>query len=130
MNDTQNGQLTLYVESHLTRVLAGLVASDARVVAGVVRLYGVDDQRMDAVLVHNDLVELVVVDLCAVTEPQQLRDGTARDDAVEACHLALLGVAVDRDLAELWPEVFLRDAAVVARTSSGPGGTGKGSGKR
>ena len=56
INEIRNGRLTVYIEVDLTRVLARLVASDTRVVAGVERLDGVDDERMDAVLVDHDLM--------------------------------------------------------------------------
>ena len=56
MTDIQNGQLTVYIEVDLTRIFARLVASDARVVAGVEWLDGMDDERMDAVLVDHNLM--------------------------------------------------------------------------
>jgi len=62
---------------------------------------------MDAILIDDNLMQLVVVYLDSISEPQQLWDWSAADNTVEACHLAFLGVAVHWDFSELRSEVLL-----------------------
>lgn len=105
---------TCNVEVHFESILAGAVASNAGVVSGVGARRGVEDQRADAVLVDDDLMQPVVQHFRAVAEPVHVRVWSSGHDAVEARHLSLGYLDVGRNFAERRPEMSLRDAAQLA----------------
>ena len=109
-----SGGPTGNVEVDFEAVLAGAVASDACVMPGVRARRRVEDERADAVLVDDDLVQPVFEHLGPVAEPVQVGVRSPGDDAVEARHRALRHLDVGRDLAERRPKERLRHAAQLA----------------
>lgn len=97
-------------------VLSGLVNGDTSIQSGVVQTGSVNDQRIDSVLVDNDLVRRVVVHRTPVPIPRDVRLWTPGHHAVHSDCFALADrchVCWSRDSVELGLDACLGYAGTV-----------------
>ena len=92
--------LTCHTDRNFKTVFTSTVGRQTTICPGIRQTHRLEDQRVDAILVHNDLVRPITMDRLVVVIPANLRVRSSNHYAVQPCSLALGNLEVCRRFVE------------------------------